>query len=143
MVLCLFSLLYILLSIPLAYMYIHVSHIPGVQVDFVTEALLGMLPAVGGALLCVATDMVTEWCGYHQRDDRDIVVLAGGFVLTLLTVLGDIFLTLQLAEGSALDDAFEGSVVNFDRALARELYACLVPAYVLCVAVVPPLFETV
>ncbi len=42
-----------------------------------------------------------------------MVVLAGGFVLTLLTVLGDLYLTLQLAEGSAMDDAFDGSRWRF------------------------------
>lgn len=134
--------LYLTSLIPLVKVYINMAMVPGVQVSTLNELLLGVLPAIGGAVMCLAVDQVSEWIGYHERDRRDVIVGFGAFVLTCVTVVGDLYLTLQIAQGSSLDDAFNGSPVPFDRILADELFACVIPSYIICVAIAPTLAET-
>jgi len=81
--------------------------------------------------------------GYFDRSSRDGWLMFLGFVLMFVTVFSDLVLTLYLAEGTAYDESFHGDVMNYDRALARELFYCLVPGYVVCVAVIPSNLETV
>jgi hypothetical protein len=134
--------LYFVSLIPLVKVYMGMTQVPGVQANFLNEILLGALPGIGGALMCIAVDLCSEWVGYLERDRRDVTVGLGAFALTCVTVVGDLYLTLQIAQGSSLDSAFSGSAVPFDAELAREVYAMVVPAYVLCVAVIPTLVET-
>jgi hypothetical protein len=116
--------LYLVSLIPLVKVYISVSMVPGVSTNPFNEILLGVLPAIGGAIMCMAVDQTAEWVGYHERDSRDLVVGGGAFVLTCVTVVGDLYLTLQIAQGSALDNVFAGSPVPFDRELATQLFFC-------------------
>lgn len=143
LLICLVTMIiYFVSLIPLVKVYMGMTAVPGAQVNFLNEILLGALPGIGGAVMCIAVDLCSEWVGYHERDRRDVVVGLGAFALTCVTVVGDLYLTLQIAQGSSMDSAFAGSMVSFDAQLARELYGMLVPAYILCVAVVPTLAET-
>lgn len=136
-------LVYFASVVPLATMYIHVAHVPGVSVHWACELLLGVLPGIGGAVLFNALVWATDFVGYYERSSRDDWLVFMGFFLTFLTVFSDLGLTLVLAEGTAWDTSLEaGGIINFDRALARELFYCLVPGYVLCVAVIPSNLET-
>jgi hypothetical protein len=136
-------LLYFLSVAPLAVMYVHVAHVPGINAHWTTEQFLGLLPGLGGAMLCNVLEWMTEHVGYWERSSRDFPLMLIGFLLTFVTVFSDLVLTLYLAEGTAYDESFHGAVMNYDRALARELFYCLVPGYVFCVAVIPSNLETV
>eukprot|EP00746_Dinoflagellata_sp_MGD_P139869 gnl/MRDRNA2_/MRDRNA2_73230_c0_seq1.p1 gnl/MRDRNA2_/MRDRNA2_73230_c0~~gnl/MRDRNA2_/MRDRNA2_73230_c0_seq1.p1 ORF type:complete len:1187 (-),score=166.78 gnl/MRDRNA2_/MRDRNA2_73230_c0_seq1:17-3577(-) len=134
------AILFFALCIPILMVFMHANHIPGEDPDFIAENVLGLLPAAGGAIVCIVVDMCVEWCGYKEMHQREIYLLPGCFILNYVTVLGDIIMVMAFAEGDMVDGA---GALNFDRVLARELYEQLVPAYIIFQSIVPAMAETI
>merc|ERR1719498_790080 len=124
---------------PILMVFMHANHIPGEEADPLSQNVLGLLPALGGVIVCIVVDMCVEWCGYYEKHQREVYLLPGCFILNYVTVLGDILMVMAFAEGDMTDAS---GALNFDRVLARELYQQLVPAYIIFQSIVPAIAET-
>lgn len=130
--------LWIALYMPYAMSYIS----PGRPSRF-QDTLLGLLISAGNALVAFVVDVVTRWAGFHQKDRRDMTILAMAFLATLLNTGADIWIASVVAEGTALTDALDGRFYSFDRAISRELMGVIVPGYLLLPYLIAPFFEHV
>merc|ERR1719487_3240284 len=91
--------------------------------------VLGLLIAVGNALLAGVIDRVTFWAGYRLKDRRDVAVLGMAFLGTLLNTCFDLVMVAHIAKGVSLNQAFAGETAGYDTAVASQLYQLIVPGY--------------
>jgi hypothetical protein len=80
--------------------------------------------------------------GFHFKDRRDNLVLVLAFFSNLLNVVADLYMTMEIAKGAQMDEAFSGDAVGYDTVVAREMYVLIVPSYLFTPYFVQPLFET-
>merc|ERR1719393_333499 len=65
------------------------------------------------------------------------------FLFCLLNVVADIWMTVKIAKGTHLDEAFEGDEVGYDKVVVRELFALIVPGYLFVPYLLEPFVEYV
>lgn len=134
---------WITLYMPYALSYITSVQIPGERPSVFQDTLLGLLISAGNAVVALVVDIVTRMAGFHQKDRRDMAVLAMAFLATLLNTLCDIWIAAQIAQGTLITDSLEGQINSFDRAISRELMGVIVPGYILLPYLIAPFFEHV
>jgi hypothetical protein len=128
--------------VPYAVTYMKTSRIPGVQVTMLMDLGLGALIGIGNAVVSLVVEAVVDEMQLRYKPYRDVMVLLLAYSFYQLNTVADITMTVQLAQGVTLDDAFSqpvGEHLGYGRVLARELLALLMPGYL----VVPYLLEPV
>merc|ERR550514_1071319 len=119
------------------------SGIPGAQPAFLQDSLLGLLIALGNAIVAQVVSVVTLRSGFRQKDRRDMAILVLAFLATLLNTGIDIWVTLKIAQGKQLDAVSLGDHAGYDTVLARELMALIVPGYLILPYLFLPMVEHV
>lgn len=135
--------LWVCMYLPYALDYIAYSSIPGKAPNFFEDLLLGLLIAIGNVIVANVIELIVPWWRMRGKDRRDRVVLSLGFLATLLNTVFDLWLVMEIAKGTEVDEAFEGKDTGYDRVLASELMVLIVPGYLVLPYVVTPLFEHV
>jgi hypothetical protein len=131
------------LYLPYALDYIAYTSVPGRSPNFFEDLLLGLLIAVGNVIVANVIELVVPWWRLKGKDRRDVMVLSMGFLATLLNTACDLWLVMEIAKGTEINDAFSGKDVGYDRVLAAELMVLIVPGYLVVPYVLTPLFEHV
>lgn len=131
------------LYLPYALFYSFSSRVPGERPGATEDLLLGLLIALGNALVGMVIDVIADWARFRKKDRRDVFTLSLAFVATLLNTGCDLLMVLTIAKGSQLDEAFLGSNTGYDRVFARELMVLLVPGYLILPYVLTPIFDNV
>lgn len=130
------------LYVPYALEYIQYTRIPGEAPGAFTDLLLGALIGIGNVIVGNVIEYVIGNAGLHFKDRRDQLVLALAFFSNLLNVVADLWMTMEIAKGAQMDEAFSGDAVGYDTVVAREMYVLIVPSYLFTPYIVQPLFET-
>lgn len=133
--------LWLALYLPYAISYSNYVKIPGVKPGEYEDLLLGLLIAVGNAIVSQVVDVVTRWAGFRHKDRRDIAILSLAFLATLLNTACDIWMVMMIAQGAILAEEVEGVVQRYDMVIAREMMSLIVPGYLILPYLVTPLFE--
>lgn len=133
--------LWVCMYLPYALDYIAYSSVPGRAPNFFEDLLLGLLIAIGNVIVANVIETIVPWWRMRGKDRRDRVVLSLGFLATLLNTIFDLWLVMEIAKGTEVDEAFEGKDTGYDRVLASELMVLIVPGYLVLPYVVTPLFE--
>lgn len=133
--------LWVLLYLPYAAFYADLAVIPGLAPSMFQDVILGVLIAVGNAVLSVVIDKVTDWAGFLYKDNRDQAVLALAFLGTLLNTVTDLAMVAMVARGVMLEEAFRGRDTGYDAAVADELFTLIVPGYILVPYAGGPILE--
>lgn len=137
-VICVWAILYI----PYALEYVQYTRVPGEAPGAFTDLLLGALIGIGNVIVGNVIEAVIGHAGFHFKDRRDLCVLALAFFANLLNVVADLWMTMEIAKGAQMDEAFTGDAVGYDTVVAREMYVLIVPSYLFTPYIVQPLFET-
>lgn len=126
-------------------MYMPYALFTGSRTSFWEGTLLGLIISGGNALMAQIIDMVTQWAGFRQKDRRDIAILSLALLSTLLNTVFDLWMVLRISKGvgGAETDAAEASSHGIDAIVARELFAMIVPGYLILPYLVTPFFEHV
>jgi hypothetical protein len=132
--------LWMMLYLPWAMDYIFYASIPGEQPDFKEDFILGLLIALGNAIVGNVVEMVVGWIGINNKGTRDVTVLYVGFCAVALNTFLDLLVVMEVAKGTSLDQAFEGHRVGYDAALAEGIVAIIIPGYLILPYVVAPIF---
>jgi hypothetical protein len=132
--------LWLCLYLPYALSVTHTLRIPGSEPGFLEGNLLGLLIALGNAIVSQVVDLITTWAGFAQKDRRDIAVMSLAFLATLLNTGFDIWMVLKIAQRSELANAFEATN---DHIVARELMSIIVPGYLILPYIAMPAVEHV
>jgi len=135
--------LWVCLYLPYALDYVAYSSVPGRAPNFLEDLLLGLLIAVGNVIVANVIETIVPWWRLRGKDRRDRLVLSLGFLATLLNTIFDLWLVMEIAKGTEVDEAFEGKDTGYDRVLAAELMVLIVPGYLVLPYVATPLFEHV
>jgi hypothetical protein len=135
--------IWVCMYLPYALDYIAYSSVPGKAPNFFEDLLLGLLIAIGNVIVANVIELIVPWWRMRGKDRRDRVVLSLGFLATLLNTIFDLWLVMEIAKGTEVDEAFEGKDTGYDRVLAAELMVLIVPGYLVLPYVVTPLFEHV
>jgi hypothetical protein len=117
--------------------------VPGAKPSFFQDTLLGLLVAVGNAIVAQVVDIVTQWAGYRQKDRRDIAILSMAFLATLLNTACDLWMVMQIARGVQLTNNFQGKSDGYDHVIAGELFGLIVPGYLIIPYIATPMIEHV
>jgi hypothetical protein len=117
--------------------------IPGAKPSFFQDTLLGLLVAVGNAIVAQVVDSVTQWSGFRQKDRRDIAILSMAFLATLLNTACDLWMVMQIAQGVQLTNDFQGKNEGYDHVIAEELFSLIVPGYLILPYIATPIIEHV
>lgn len=117
--------------------------VPGAEPSFLEETLLGVLVAVGNAIVAAVVDCVTQWAGFRQKDRRDIAILSMAFLATLLNTACDLWMVMKIAEGRMHSNTFEGKSDEYDHIIAGELFTLIVPGYLILPYIATPVVEHV
>ncbi|CAD7970356.1 unnamed protein product [Amoebophrya sp. A120] len=130
-----------------------IPNIPGLGVDqtYLKDVLLGLLITVGNALLYFVIDRVTKQAGFSSRDSRDRAVLGFSFIGTLLNVVCDLAMVAYVARTQHLETIFSSSstsssgssFVSYDQVLGQQLFALIMPGYLILPFLAAPVFEHV
>jgi hypothetical protein len=134
---CIWALLYI----PYAIEFSHSAQVPGHTPSMLSGFVLGGLIGLGNVMVGKVVETVIGWIGFGFKDGRDLWVLALAFLFSLLNVVADVTMTLQIAKGANLDEAFYGDEVGYDKVIVREMFAMVVPGYLFVPYLVEPVFE--
>jgi hypothetical protein len=116
--------------------------VPGERPGATEDLLLGLLIALGNAMVGMVIEVIADWARFRKKDRRDVFTLSLAFVATLLNTGCDLLMVLTIAKGSQLDEAFLGTNTGYDRIFARELMVLLVPGYLILPYILTPLFDT-
>jgi hypothetical protein len=98
---------------------------------------------MGNLLVASVIGLVTGWAGFHEKQSRDVSVLALAYIGTLLNTLFDLSILLVVAKHATLTAAFEGAEEGYPRVLATQLYELIVPGYLFIPVLAVPIFERV
>lgn len=107
------------------------------------EMLLGLLIALGNALVGLVIERVTFYAGFYEKRSRDLAVVVMAFWGTLANTLFDLAVLIVVAKGASLNAAFEGAEEGYPRVLASQLYQLIVPGYLFVPVFAVPVFERV
>lgn len=131
------------LYLPYALFYESSSRVPGERPGATEDLLLGLLIALGNALVGMVIDVIADWARFRKKDRKDVFTLSLAFIATLLNTGCDLLMVLTIAKGSQLDEAFAGTNTGYDRVFARELMVLLVPGYLILPYILTPLFDNI
>jgi len=132
--------LWLMLYLPYAMDYIFYASIPGEHPGFWEDFILGLLIAVGNAIVGNVVELCVSWVGIRDKGTRDVIVLYVGFFAVFLNTVLDLLLVMEVAKGTSLDGAFEGHRVGYDAALVEGVVAIIIPGYLILPYVVAPIF---
>jgi len=135
--------IWVAMYLPYALDYIAYTSVPGRSPNFFEDLLLGLLIAVGNVIVANVIELVVPWWRLRGKDRRDVMVLSMGFMATLLNTACDLWLVMEIAKGTEINDAFNGEDTGYDRVLAAELMVLIVPGYLVIPYVLTPFFEHV
>merc|ERR1719324_45944 len=131
------------LYVPYAVTYMRTSRIPGLRVNPAMDLVLGVLIALGNLMVNFAVEGAVDLAQLRYKPIRDVCVLNMCIFFLLLNTACDVAMTVVLAQGISLDDAFSnpvGSHAGYSRVLARELLALIMPGYLIVPYLVEPVF---
>lgn len=132
-----------ILYVPYAVTYMRSSRIPGLRPDMLMDLILGVLIAVGNLCVTMAVEAAVDMLQMRYKPIRDVAVLRMCVWFLLLNTTADVAMTVVLAQGMSLDDAFSkpvGEHAGYSRVLARELLALIMPGYLVVPYLVEPIF---
>jgi hypothetical protein len=135
--------IWVSLYLPYALDYIAYTSVPGRSPNFFEDLLLGLLIAVGNVIVANVIELVVPWWRLKGKDRRDVAVLSLGFLATLMNTVCDLWLVMEIAKGTEINDAFSGEDTGYDRVLAAELMVLIVPGYLILPYLLTPFFEHV
>lgn len=116
--------------------------VPGRSTNIIEGTILALLIAIGNAIAGVVIESTMDWVGFVHKDVRDIAVMCLAFFSNMLNLVADLYLTIALAEGSQANMAFSSdNELNYEQALANELFWVIVPSYVLTPYIAQPFLE--
>merc|ERR1719321_208989 len=131
------------LYVPYAVTYMRTSRIPGLRVTPLMDLVLGVLITIGNLMVNLAVEGAVDLVQLRYKPLRDVCVLYMCICFLLLNTVCDVAITVVLAEGINLDDAFSkpvGPHAGYSRVLARELLALIMPGYLVVPYLVEPIF---
>jgi len=131
------------LYVPYAVTYMRTSRIPGLRVSPIMDLVLGVLIAIGNLMVNLAVEGAVDLVQLRYKPIRDVCVLYMCICFLLLNTACDVAMTVVLAQGINLDDAFSkpvGPHAGYSRVLARELLALIMPGYLIVPYLVEPIF---
>merc|ERR1719313_1771704 len=131
------------LYVPYAVTYMRSSSVPGLTVAPLMDLVLGVLIAVGNLMVNFAVEGAVDLVQLRYKPIRDVYVLNLCIFFLLLNTACDVAMTVVLAQGINLDDAFSkpvGPQAGYSRVLARELLALIMPGYLIVPYLVEPIF---
>merc|ERR1719324_446174 len=131
------------LYVPYAVTYMRTSRIPGLRVSPLMDVVLGVLIALGNLMVNFAVEGAVDLVQLRYKPTRDVYVLNMCIFFLLLNTACDVAMTVVLAQGINLDDAFSSPVgpqAGYSRVLARELLALIMPGYLIVPYLVEPIF---
>merc|ERR1719191_2334103 len=131
------------LYVPYAVTYMRTSRIPGLRVSPLMDLVLGVLIAIGNLMVNLAVEGAVDLVQLRYKPIRDVCVLYMCICFLLLNTACDVAMTVVLAQGISLDDAFSkpvGPHAGYSRVLARELLALIMPGYLIVPYLVEPIF---
>lgn len=125
-------------------LYMTYASCTGASAGFLEGTLLGMVITIGNAIVASVIDSVTRWAGFMQKDRRDIAILSLALLSTLLNTVFDLWMALRIAKGvTAVDNADGESSQGFDLVVAEEIFAMIIPGYLILPFLATPLIEHV
>jgi hypothetical protein len=133
--------IWVMLYLPYAMDYIFYASIPGGHPGFWEDFILGLLIAVGNAIVGNVVELCVSWVGIRDKGTRDVIVLYVGFFAVFLNTVLDLLLVMEVAKGTSLDGAFEGHRVGYDAALVEGVVAIIIPGYLILPYLAAPLFQ--
>jgi hypothetical protein len=131
------------LYVPYAVTYMRSSSVPGLRVSPLMDLVLGLLIAVGNLMVNFAVEGAVDLVQLRYKPIRDVYVLNMCIFFLLLNTICDVAMTVVLAQGINLDDAFSkpvGPHAGYSRVLARELLGLIMPGYLIVPYLVEPIF---
>merc|ERR1719235_2087287 len=131
------------LYVPYAVTYMRTSRIPGLRVSPLMDVVLGVLIALGNLMVNLAVEGAVDLVQLRYKPLRDVCVLNMCIFFLLLNTICDVAMTVVLAQGINLDDAFSkpvGPQAGYSRVLARELLALIMLGYLIVPYLVEPIF---
>lgn len=111
--------------------------------SFLEGTLLGFIVTIGNVIVASVIDTVTRFAGFMQKDRRDMAILSLALICTLLNTGFDIWMVFRIAKGITITDAGSGTSQGFDHVVAEEMFAMIVPGYLILPYLVTPFFEHV
>jgi hypothetical protein len=129
-----------MLYLPYAMDYIFYASIPGETPGFWEDFILGLLIALGNAIVGNVVELCVGWVGIRDKGTRDVVILYVGFFAVFLNTILDLLLVMEVAKGTSLDGAFEGHRVGYDAALVEGVVAIIIPGYLILPYIAAPIF---
>ncbi|CAD7971048.1 unnamed protein product [Amoebophrya sp. A25] len=118
---------YVLLSIPNAYLNIVYARTPGQELHFITDWLTGLGSAIGAMHIVRVGGAVFTWVGFTNRETRNVFF----FVATYFSVIGmliiDIGIIWLITLGKVFDAVNENSKFDLHSLLAVEAQDFLLP----------------
>jgi hypothetical protein len=133
-------LIWAMLYLPYAMDYIFYASIPGETPGFWEDFILGLLIALGNAIVGNVVELTVGWVGIRDKGTRDVVILYVGFCAVFLNTVLDLLLVMEVAKGTSLDGAFEGHRVGYDAALVEGVVAIIIPGYLILPYIAAPIF---
>lgn len=118
-------------------LYVPYAVLIGEHTGWLQGLLLGLLIAVGNVIVAQVVDLVTKWAGFRRKDRRDMAILALAFMATVMNTICDVFVVLRITNSSG------GSSHDFDKVLAPEMFAMIVPGYLILPYLFVPLAENI
>merc|ERR1719331_1127822 len=129
-----------MLYLPYAMDYIFYASIPGENPGFWEDFILGLLIALGNAIVGNVVELTVGWVGIRDKGTRDVVILYVGFCAVFLNTVLDLLFVMEVAKGTSLDGAFEGHRVGYDAALVEGVVAIIIPGYLILPYLAAPIF---
>jgi hypothetical protein len=134
-----------LLFTPYAFYHITAQATPGSEMSPAADFVLGMLIAVGNQFVTLTIDKAVNNFGFRNRDMRDAVSMSMIYMATIMNTLHDVLIVLVALRGLSWDLAMHGTLdqSHYDRVAATELFALLVPGYLLTPYILSPIVEDI
>lgn len=129
--------------VPYAMYHMTAEAVPGHEVGKFADTALGLLIAFGNQLVTLVIEATTEKLGFLHADERNKVTMILVYLATVVNTVCDVAIVLIVMMGISANFSLYGTLdqSHYQRVLAQELYALIVPGYLITPYLFAPIFE--
>jgi hypothetical protein len=130
---------------PYACYKITAEAVPGGEMGSASDFVLGTLIGIGNQFVTMSIDENVKVLGILNRESRKALTMAMVFLTGILNVGLDVGIVLFALRGLSLNLAMNGTLdqSHYDRVMAKELYALIVPGYLITPYLTSPIVSDV
>mmetsp|Transcript_43428 Transcript_43428/g.68796 ORF Transcript_43428/g.68796 Transcript_43428/m.68796 type:complete len:1090 (+) Transcript_43428:80-3349(+) len=130
---------------PYAFYHMTAEAVPGDHLSEAADFVLGMMIALGNQLVTYVIDINVRHFGIKDREVQEATNMSLVYIATMINTGLDICIVLVALRGISLDMAMHGTLdqTHYDRVMAEELYALIIPGYLLTPYFIAPVVEDI